>query len=77
MKSVDKTYNCILPSGRIQCQYFHYVNTQFMSPLSRSLENQPIMSLKYIVITLRLRQNERRMAFGVSVARTRVTALQI
>ena len=72
MYSVDKAYNCILPSSRVSCQYFQYVNTLFRRLLSQDIENHIITSLKYTVITPRLRQNERNRAFGMLVAATRV-----
>ena len=42
MDSVDKTLNCILPSSRVSCQYFQYVNTHlktFESGHRKSLSN--------------------------------------
>ena len=65
----------ILPSGRISCRYYQYVNTLPRSPLSQDIENQQITSLKYTVITSRLRQNERDRAFGMLVAGNSVIAL--
>ena len=44
--------------------------------MSQDIENQQIMSIKYIAITPRLRKNERNRAFGMLVARNRVSALQ-
>ena len=74
MDSVDKTLNCILPSSRVSCQYFQYVNTLFRRLLSQDIENHLVTSLKYkyTVITPRLRQNERNRAFGTLVAATRM-----
>ena len=46
MNSVDKTLNCILPSGMSTCPYFEYVNTIFGSLMSQESENQPITSPK-------------------------------
>ena len=68
MDSVDKTENCNLPSSRVSCQYFQYVNTLFRSPLSQDIENHIITSLKYTVIMPCLHQNERNRAFGVKTA---------
>ena len=51
---------------------FQYVNKLFRSLLSQYIENHIITSLKYTVITTRLRQYERNRAFGMLVAATRV-----
>ena len=72
MDSVDKTLNFILPSSRVSCQYFQYVNTLLRSFLSKDFENHIITSLKYTVVAPRLRQNKRNRAFGMLVAATRV-----
>ena len=69
--------NCIFASGRVSCHYFQYVNTLFRSLLSQDIENQQITSLKYTVITPRLRQYERNRAFGMLVAGTSVNELQV
>ena len=67
----------MLPFGRISCRYFQYVNTLPRSLLSQDIENQQIPSLKYTVITSRLRQNERNRAFGMLVAGNSVIALHL
>ena len=36
MNSVDKTLNCILPTGTLTCPYFEYVNTLFGSLCNES-----------------------------------------
>ena len=65
-------------SGRVSCQYFQYVNTLFRSLLSQDVESQQIRSLKHsVIITPRLRQNERNRAFGMLVAGTSVNELQV
>ena len=66
-----------MPFGRITCQYFQYVNTLFESLLCQGIENQQKTSLKYTVITPRLRQNERNRAFGCLVAEISVNELQV
>ena len=48
-----------------------------MSLLSQDIENHEITSLKYTVITPRLRQNERYRAFGMLVAENSVNELQV
>ena len=72
MDSVDKMINCILPSSRVSCQDVQYVNTLFRSLLGQDIENHLITSLKYTVITPRLRKNERNRAFGMLVSETRM-----
>ena len=72
MDGVDKTLNCILPSRRVSCQYFQYVNTLLRSCLSQDFENHIITSLKYTVIAPRLLQNKRNRDFGMLVAASRV-----
>ena len=67
----------MLPFVRITCQYFQYANTLFKSLSSQEIINQQKTSLKYTVITPRLRQNERNRAFGMLVAGISVNALQV
>ena len=45
--------------------------------MSQDIENQQITSLKFTAITPRLRQNDRKRAFGVLVAGNSVSALQV
>ena len=49
----------------------------FSSLLSQDTDNQQITSLKYTVITSRLRQNERNRDFGMLVAGTSLNDLQV
>ena len=66
MKNVEKTSNCIFKSGRLSLRYFEYLITLFGSLSSQNIENQQITSAKYTVLMLRVRQNERKKAFGRS-----------
>ena len=50
MNSVDKTLNCIFPSGWLICRYLEHVNTLFGSLLGQDIENQLTTSLEYTVI---------------------------
>ena len=45
--------------------------------MSQDIENQQVTSLKYTVITSRLRQNERNRDFGILVVGTSVNKLQV
>ena len=66
MNNVEKTSNCMFKSGRLSSPYFEYVKTLCGSLLSQNIENQQITSAKYTVLMLRVRQNERKKAFGRS-----------
>ena len=67
MNNVEKkTSNCILKSGRLSLRYFEYVNTLLGSISSQNIEYQQITSAKYTALMLRVRQNERKKAFGRS-----------
>ena len=66
MNNVEKTSNCIFMSGRLSLRYFEYVNTLLGSISSQIIEYQQITSAKYTVLMLRVRQNERKQAFGRS-----------
>ena len=47
--AIDKTLNCILPSGRLTNRYFECVNTLIGRRLSQDIKNQQIPLLKYTV----------------------------
>ena len=64
MKNVEKTSNCIFKSERVSLRYFEYVIILFGSLSSQNIENQQITSANYTVLMLRVRQNERKKAFG-------------
>ena len=71
MDSVDKK-NCIGRLVGYHVIFFQYANTLFRSRVSQKIVNHIITSLKYTVLTPRLRQNEHNRAFSMLVAATRV-----
>lgn len=68
----DETLNCM--SAVSTCTCIHTIQEFFFSP---DVENQQILSLKYTVITLRLRQNKRNKGFDIVVAGTSVKVLHV
>ena len=66
MINIEKKSNCVLKSGRLSLRYFENVNTLLGSLSSQNMENQQIMSGKYTVLILRVRQNGCKNAFGKS-----------
>ena len=47
MNSVDKTSNCILPSGKLTRRYFECVNTLFVSLLWRHRKSTDNVTIIY------------------------------
>ena len=66
MNNVEKTSNCILSLEDYLYDILNNVNTQLGSLISQDIETQQITSAKYTVLMLRVRQNERKKAFGRS-----------
>ena len=50
MNSVDRTFNCILPSVTLTYPYLEYVNTLFGSLMSQDSKKQPITAPKLTVM---------------------------
>ena len=64
--NVEETSNCIFKSLRLSLRYYEYVNTLFGGLSSQNIENLQIKSVRYTVLMLRVRPNERKKAFGRS-----------
>ena len=56
MNNVIKASKCIFKSRILSLRYLKYVNTLFGSLLNQNIENLQIMSAKYTVLMLSVRQ---------------------